>query len=98
MNTLSKQPEIVWFFGPSAAGKATLIRHLLGHRPPGLLMNLRLSGYELKPCHESLSCKGPDRTALVDLIPKLVADAANLAIFIKGQTVDLDTDKQIVLK
>jgi len=76
--------QIVWFFGPSAAGKATLIRKLADERPQSLLSQLRSVGLDIKVCEPSMQKRcGPP---LVQVVPGLVQDDSLLVLLIKGQT------------
>jgi len=92
--------SIVWVFGPSAAGKETLINYLATKKAEPLLKKMDMANAEIVVCQESIDWvaqykddpKGPKRELLLSIVPKY-AVGHNKAILIKGQTLDLDHNR-----
>lgn len=84
--------EFIWIFGPSAAGKKTLIDRLLGGGEGALRRRLRIEAHVLL-CEESIAWIGSHisaqtRRALVGAASSLLMPQTS--VLIKGQTVDFE--------
>lgn len=78
--------RLIWFFGPSKAGKATLIRAVADGRGHALRTHLKV-GAEVEVCTQSLK-SGP-RDRLADVIADVERDRPGLTQLIKGQSIDI---------
>jgi predicted kinase len=89
--------EIVWVYGPSAAGKETFVRKASQPESEDLRQKLGWGGQLVVPCGESIEWVGrrrikddPDvlkREQLVSVVQRVVTQAD--VVLIKGQDVDL---------
>ncbi len=79
---------VLWFFGQSAAGKATLVRKIEKEKPAQLLRLLQIEGYILRVCGTGFKRPGT-RQELVSDICAHVKDGPNVALLVKGQEEDL---------
>lgn len=90
-----KASQVLWFFGPSRAGKGTLILNILNIKddmPEKLLKWLRIDDYSLRVSHMGF-CKPGARRGLVDEVCDQMKDASNVALLVKGQLQDLDDNR-----
>ena len=76
--------RLIWFFGPSAAGKSTLIESVAATPSHPLRASLDL-GVTVKVCRESLEIY--DRDALAGMLE--AHDTSNEVLLVKGQTTDI---------
>jgi hypothetical protein len=76
--------RLIWFFGPSAAGKDTLIRATAGRQDHPLRTHLNL-GDEVEVCNQSLN--NDDRASLAAVIAE--RHRREPPLLIKGQTTDV---------
>jgi hypothetical protein len=76
--------RLIWFFGPSAAGKDTLIHATAGERDHPVRTNLHLGG-EVEVCEQSLNNDHRDGLAAV------IAERTRpeVPLLLKGQTSDM---------
>jgi hypothetical protein len=99
-----KQTEIVWIYGASGAGKETFIKKVSQEKPEKIIEQFGWEGMDIIPCGESVEWvalsdtdpKGPQREALLEAVAKLARP--NSVILIKGQDLDLVTDRLRRLK
>lgn len=79
-------PRVLWFFGPSAAGKRTLLRRVESGDEE-LVAALEIAG-PTEPCLASLAGSEADRSTLGAAIAELARPG--VTVLVKGQTHDLD--------
>ena len=82
--------EVVWVFGVSASGKATLINSLVSNKLAKLIKRFGWQNKKIIACDESLELIGGEldglRKKILDTTPKLL-DKSDI-VLIKWQTVD----------
>ncbi len=90
--------EVVWVYGPSAAGKESLIKFLLSNEGADLRNKLGWAAKRVAQCAESINyiAHSDDdpalekRNEIPQAVSKLLKDAD--VVLIKGQTVDFDAN------
>lgn len=83
--------KIVWFFGPSCAGKTTIIERVVSSNLELYSKILALSSFRIiKKCEEGFVTSKSQREDLAVIIPERYDFLETDCLLIKGQTSDLD--------
>jgi hypothetical protein len=87
--------QLIWFFGPSAAGKETLVRRVARNAHDPLRQHLALAG-RVEVCAESLD-KEVARWRLAEVLTRCpLSDGETLLV--KGQSADIWDDREPSLR